>query len=258
MIRAVAAMLLLGACAVGVLRFVGTLATVESVRVAGELTRAQSREVEATIAETLARSKFTSADDVARAVAGLGWVREVQVRRQWPDTLHVRIGRETLAARWGDGDSYLTTGGDIVPLPSDARDPEQRPLPLLNTSNASSAEAMELNTSLNEIARSASLTLAGLEQDEAGNWIATVADGVPVVLGASGLRERFGRFLVVYRHGIGERMADVALVDARYETGVAVRWTPSAASEPAPRRPVERGTTVADSAGESAASQDAA
>lgn len=230
MIRAFITMLVLGAVALGALRFANTLATVDvkTVRLAGDLTHGEGQEVQAAVAEVLARPGFNGASDVARAVGDLDWVREVQVRRHWPDVLHVMVSRQTLAARWGDGgELYLTTGGNVVALPPEDRDPTLRHLPVLKASHATSAEAMRLNTVLDEIARTGNVTLDRLEQDEAGNWIATVAGGVEVVLGNSSLGERFGRFLVVHERALKLETARVERVDARYETGVAVRWRPT-------------------------------
>ena len=241
MIRAFITMLLIGVAALGALRFANTLATVDvkTVRLAGDLTHGEGQEVQAAVAETLARPGFNSASDVARAVEDLDWVREVQVRRLWPDILHVMVSRQTLAARWGDdGELYLTTGGNIVALPPEDRDPLLRHLPVLKASHATSADAMRLNTLLDEIAQAGNLALDRLEQDEAGNWIATVAGGVEVVLGNSSLGERFGRFLVVHQRALRQEIARVERVDARYETGVAVRWRsadPGAGPEAADR-----------------------
>ena len=241
MIRAFITMLLVGVAALGALRFANTLATVDvkTVRLAGDLAHGEGQEVQAAVAETLARPGFNSASDVARAVEDLDWVREVQVRRLWPDILHVMVSRQTLAARWGDdGELYLTTGGNIVALPPEDRDPLLRHLPVLKASHATSAEAMRLNTLLDEIAQAGNLALDRLEQDETGNWIATVAGGVEVVLGNSSLGERFGRFLVVHQRALRKEIARVERVDARYETGVAVRWRsadPGAGPEAADR-----------------------
>ena len=227
MIRVLITILVLGGAALAALRFANALtsADVKTVRLAGDLTHAEGQEVQAAVALTLARPGFNGASEVARAVGDLDWVRDVQVRRVWPDVLHVNVSRQTLAARWGDdGELYLTTGGNVVALPPEDRDPLLRRLPVLKASHATSAEAMHLNTLLDEIARTGNLTLDRLEQDDAGNWIATVAGGVEVVLGNSALGERFRRFLVVHQRALGSEIARVARVDARYETGVAVRW----------------------------------
>lgn len=227
MIRTVVTMLLVGAAVLGGLRFANALATwnVKTVRLAGELTLAEGQEVQEAVAGTLAQAGFNGAGDVARAVQGLGWVRDVQVRRLWPDMLDVRVSRQTLAARWGDvGLSYLTTGGNVVSVPPDEGDPVLRDLPVLKASHATSAEAMRLYTLLDGIARTGDLRLDRLEQNAGGKWIATVAGSVEVVLGSAELGERFRRFLVVHERVLGHGIADVERVDARYEAGVAVRW----------------------------------
>ena len=235
MTRALITVLVLGGAALGALRFADTLATVEvkTVRLAGNLTHAEGQEVQAAVALVLARPGFNGASDVVDAVEDLDWVRDVQVRRLWPDVLHVTVSRQTLAARWGDdGELYLTTGGNVVALPPEDRDPLLRQLPVLKASHANSAEAMRLNTLLDEIASTGNLTLDRLEQDATGNWVATVDGGVEVVLGNSSLGERFRRFLVVHQRALRSEIARVARVDARYETGVAVRWLSAGSDSP--------------------------
>ena len=227
MIRSLSVMLLVAAAVMGALRFANALASVDvtKVRVTGELTSAEGLEVQGAVESSLARSGLRSAAVVADAVQALSWVRDVHVRRLWPDVLQVHVSRETLAARWGEvGHTYLTTGGNVVSLPGSVGEPLYDTLPVLEASHVGGAQAMRLNTLLNEAARSGGLQIDRLEQDDAGNWTATLAAGAEVVLGATDLGERFERFLVVYRQILGDDIVDVERIDARYETGVAVRW----------------------------------
>lgn len=217
----------------GALRFASSIADlhVEVVRVAGALNDGESAQVRDAVSKALAAPGLRTASGVAEAVQALDWVREVRVRRQWPDGLHVAVARETLAARWGDA-GWLTTSGNVVAAPADANDPRLAKLPSLRASASDGARAMRVFAVLGHASRSAGLRLVALEEDAAGEWRAsfageandTGAGTVDVLLGATDLRERLMRFGAVYRRALRDARRPLLYADARYDTGVAVRW----------------------------------
>ena len=216
------------------LRFASSIADldVEVVRVAGALNDGESAQVRAAVSRTLAMPGLRTASGVAEAVQALDWVREVRVRRQWPDGLHVAVARETLAARWGDA-GWLTTSGNVVAAPADADDPRLAKLPSLRAAASDGARAMRVFAVLGHASRSAGLRLVALEEDAAGEWRASFAGEaneaggagkVDVLLGATDLRERLARFGTVYQRALRDARRPMLYADARYDTGVAVRW----------------------------------
>ena len=225
MVRSLVWLAVVAAAGFGGLRFAEAVATVDvgHVRLEGQLTTPESREVQEAVAGVLSRPGVHGARDVAAAIESIGWVRQVLVRVRWPDTLHVAVVRDTLAAGWGD-DAYLTTGGDIVSAPSGPDDGPGSDLPILSGSLSDGTETMRIYNLLNAPAQAAGLHIARLDEDSVGNWTVGFADGMDVVLGSMALRERFDRFLVVYRKELADSTDRVVRVDARYHTGVAVRW----------------------------------
>ena len=206
----------------GALCFAGLVATapVGVVRIAGDLDAAERRQVEAAVGPELAKRPPGHAGAVASAVGALGWVREARARRQWPDALVVQVARETLAARWGGG--WLTTSGGFVvdhrghapPLPN---------VPTFATVHADGREAMRVFEVVNAAASTGGLAVARLEEDSANGWTAVLDGGLRLVVGREDLAARTLRFVHVYRQAL--RYAEpIALADARYDSGVAVRW----------------------------------
>ena len=196
---------------------------VQVVRIEGDLTSAERQQVRGAVDAALSASDWASASGLAGAVQALGWVREVRVRRQWPDALHVAVRRHTVAARWGD-DGWLTAGGEVVPTPHGVDAFHAGPLPVFDTVHADAPRAMRVFGLLNTSAEAAGLAVEGLFEDASGNWTAVVANGVPLLLGARDLRERFARFAAVYRAELIAAGRPIERVDARYDGGIAVRW----------------------------------
>ncbi|MDE0661934.1 MAG: cell division protein FtsQ/DivIB [Gammaproteobacteria bacterium] len=229
MVRSLVWLAVVAAAGFGGLRFAEAVATVDVglVRLEGQLTTPESREVQEAVASVLSRPGAHGAREVAAAIESIGWVRQVLVRVRWPDTLHVAVVRDTLAAGWGD-DAYLTTGGDIVSAPSDSDSGPDSDLPILSGSLSDGTETMRIYNLLSAPARAGGLRIARLTEDSVGNWTVGFADGTEVVLGSMALRERFDRFLVVYSKELADSSDRVVRVDARYHTGVAVQWDPGA------------------------------
>ena len=210
---------------VGGLRYADGLATVgvNRVEVEADLTEAELVDVRRAVARELARPGARGAAHMVAAVEQLGWVHQVRVRRRWPETLHVAVVRETLAASWG-GAGFLTTGGNVVPPPPDSARRVPSDLPVFKASVSNGVQAMAVYNLLNSSAQAAGLRIGQLEEDRAGNWTVVFANGIEVVLGATALRERFRRFIAVYRGALRNAVGRIDRVDARYHAGVSVRW----------------------------------
>lgn len=193
------------------------------VRIEGDLTEVERQQVRGAMDAVLAASDWVPASRLVDAVQALGWIREVRVRRQWPDALHVAVRRHTVAARWG-GDGWLTAGGEVVSTPQGLDAIHAGPLPVFDTVHADAPQAMRVFGLLNASAETAGLTVEGLFEDASGHWTAVVANGVPLLLGARDLGARFARFAAVYRAELITDGRQIQRVDARYDSGIAVRW----------------------------------
>lgn len=198
------------------------MADVSVVRVEGQLSAAQGEQVRQAVATEMAKPGLRTAADVATAVRDLGWVREVRVRRHWPDALHLAVTRETVAACWGD-DAWLTTSGNVVSA-ANANARCAGNLPTLRTTLAAAPRAMQVFNSLNESAAALDLRVSALQEDVGGEWRVRFDNDLEVVLGATNLSARFNRFAAVYRSVLKHAETPFETVDARYDTGVAVRW----------------------------------
>ncbi len=234
MIRSVALALLAAVALVGGLRLLAGIAATDFrvVRVEGELTPRERDEVRAAVAAGLERPGGGSVADVVDVVEGLGWVREVRARRHWPDALHVMVRRETPVARWGK-DAWLSTSGAVVSSDQLGEAPTLAALPTIAALRADGPQAMDIFNRISSATAAEGLRLVALTENNAGDWSATFADGVQVMLGRTALRERTARFAAVYRaHLRAEAQTRrnatpegaLARADARYANGVAVRW----------------------------------
>lgn len=194
---------------------------ITTVRVEGELTTSERALVRKAVDELLTERRDASSSDVVERVSRYGWLRSVRARRVWPDVVDVSVERETLAARWGS-DAFLTSGGAVVRVP----DVGAGFLPALTASTTDSVTTMNLYRTLNETSEQSGLQLTSLMETGLGQWRATFANDITVDLGATEVVARLDRFLAVYAQVIKGKEQIVQRVDARYDNGVAVQWSP--------------------------------
>ena len=206
-------------------RFLDT--PVELVRIAGDLTEIERQEIRAAVIETL-DSAVTSVVDVVAAIESLGWTRDTRVRRIGSGVIDVSVKREALAARWGNAE-YVTTAGEVVGAPG--LPDQEETLPTLSGDFSTSGEAMQVYGKLSARLAGLGLTLKSLEETEVGGWRLILDDDVTVLLGSRDINGRLDRVLAVYADALTHQMHKVDRIDARYGSGVAVRWRDELAEE---------------------------
>ena len=189
----------------------------KEVRVLGELQNVTREQVETTVRKQLTGNFFTV--DLAgarKAFERLPWVRRVEVRRVWPDRLHVVLDEHVAIARWGDS-GLVNTHGEVFSAASDAK------LPVFNGPPGSAAEIARRYTLFrDELARvrqaPAEITLSPRRA-----WELRLTSGLVLKLGRDQVNERMATFLSVYEGTVAPVSTRLDYVDLRYPNGFAVR-----------------------------------
>ena len=157
----------------------------------------------------------------------VGWVRQVEVRRMWPDRLEVRIEEHVALANWGD-DGLVNSFGEAY----DARLPEKEAalLPMFVGPAGTSAELArrysrfaEMLAPLNEKPRRIVLSARHA-------WQLRLAGGLQLELGRDGnelVEARLARFVAAWPETASKLPARAAsearYIDLRYPNGFAMR-----------------------------------
>ena len=193
------------------------------VIVHGPLERASAAHVEAAIREELTGTFFTMNLDRARsALTRVPWVRNVALRRQWPQRLEVTVEEHVPFGRWNDT-ALVDTFGDVFAaeyegaLPQFAG-PQERAAEVADRYRESSAALAPLGLAVEAVRLSAR-----------GGWQVTAkgASGrLAIDLGREEPTARLERFVAVYERTIGALAragTRIEHVDLRYRNGFAAR-----------------------------------
>jgi len=186
---------------------------------------------------------FFSADLAAVRVRleQVGWVRQVDARRVWPDRIEVRLEEHVAFARWGQVAGDLQSGGLVnshgEPFSATLDANEQARLPLFAGPDGTEGEVArryrrfaELLAPLDMASGHGILVSVVLTPRHA--WRLRMASGLELELGRDGaepVEARLARFVAAYPDSIGRLPRPAAgpeprrHVDLRYPNGFALR-----------------------------------
>lgn len=205
------------------------------VHIHGELRNLDQADVRQVVESYLGQNFFALNIDILRAqFATNPWIESVTVRRQWPDTLEVRVRERTAFGYWGQDEMVDVNGKRF--RPTVVRQPG--PWPRLAGPNGHELNLIrvwrEANTTLGKVG----LKLVRLVLDQRRAWWMQFDNGVEISLGRENFAQRLQRFVDIYPQVLSSQSDRIAIVDLRYTNGFAVRWkTPPAADSETQRTP---------------------
>ncbi|MBI1732203.1 MAG: FtsQ-type POTRA domain-containing protein [Gammaproteobacteria bacterium] len=217
---------LLVAAAFGALHVLNPMTIpIRHVEINGEFTHL-SPEVLQSVAENVVRGGFfnVNVDAVRRAVLDEPWVRDVTVRRVWPQSLNLAVQEQKPAARWGE-DALLNEDG--VPFMPD-RSTFPAGLPALTGPAGTEQLLLERYRFVVQVLAGHGLEVVELRLSERRAWSMRLSTGQEIILGRMNFVERVRRFAAAARRDPAQRLHNARIIDMRYTNGFAVQWQGSA------------------------------
>ncbi|MBA2408297.1 MAG: FtsQ-type POTRA domain-containing protein [Gammaproteobacteria bacterium] len=157
---------------------------------------------------------------IERALTRPRWIESASVRREWPDTLSIRVSSYEPVARWGV-DALLSGDGHVF-RPRDGEASEN--LPVLHGPAGRTTYLLHAYRRVARTLSSAGLTAGALVQDQRRAWHLLLGADIPVELGRGDPLARVTRLARVYPEALASRAASIKSIDLRYTNGLAVAW----------------------------------
>lgn len=188
------------------------------VDVKGDLRHVTYQQVSYIVTQEFKGNFFTL--DLAQVGNGfkkLPWVRNVSVRRQWPDTLEVTLEEHAELARWAGG-GLVNSRGELFQAASNSD------LPVFHGPEGSAQEIAALYGQFKTALAAIKLKPVSLTMNERRAWQVKLNSGLNLELGRDQPAVRLNKFVRVYDATIARMPQPVANVDLRYPNGFAVRF----------------------------------
>lgn len=148
------------------------------------------------------------------------WVYAVNITRQWPKTLKIKITEQNPVAKWGQS-GLINDEGDIF-SPSSATIPAD--FPVLYGPQNQAGQVLKEYRRFEQILAPKGFSIATLEMADSWAWKLKLTNGLVILLGNKYPVSRIQRFLDVYNVVFANNNAKALLVDLRYQHGMAVKW----------------------------------
>jgi cell division protein FtsQ len=225
---AAAALLVLAAVLMQVARLPAF--SLREVRVGGELKHVVRDQVEDVVRRELKGNFFTINLPATRAAfERLPWVRNVNVRRQWPARLDIALEEHVPFAHWGAG-ALVNTHGEVFTAAYDGDLPV-----FIGPDGAAREIAIQyryFHRSLGAIGE----TPVEIQVTARRAWQVRLGSGLTLALGRDSIEARLARFVAAHERTLGRLGRRIDYVDLRYANGFAVRIPELRHEKPQPGR----------------------
>jgi cell division protein FtsQ len=207
---------------------------VRNVSVVGDVAHLVAEAMHGQLAGRLAGNFFAvELDEVRRLVAELPRVRSVEVRRDWPDAVVVRIEAHEPLARWSER-QLVSVHGELFegePYPE---------LPRLGGPPGTEREVVRRYLAMRELVAPLGVMPVQLLVSARYAWQLKLSNGMTLELGRDDPRQpieaRLARFVATYPRAGAMLNRRVDYVDLRYPNGFAVRVPELPADDVQPAR----------------------
>lgn len=187
------------------------------VEITGDAQHVTRAQVDAIVKSAVKGTFFTVDLRTMRiAFEKLPWVREVKLRRHWPDRLEVSISEHVPLARWGST-ALVNTQGEIFQAAYDGKLPVFVGPPGTSKEVAIQYEFFHRNLAAIQVKP----VLVQLTPRRA--WQVKLENGPTLELGRQDVEARLARFIAVHARTIATLNRRIDYVDLRYPNGFAVR-----------------------------------
>lgn len=161
----------------------------------------------------------------------LPWIKQVSVRKQWPDELKIHLVEYVPIARWND-QHMVDAEGIAFSIPADRTSKQN--LPMLYGPEGSASEVLQGYHDMGAVLAKRKFTLKVAAMTARRSWQLTLDNGIKLNLGRGDTMKRLARFLELYP--VLEQQAQtegnrISYVDLRYDSGAAVGWEPAPAAD---------------------------
>ncbi|GAB3261959.1 cell division protein FtsQ/DivIB [Chitinimonas naiadis] len=205
---------------------------VRQIKVEGSLAHVTREQLQYIVKNELKGTFFTlDLNRTRSAFEKLPWVRQVSLRRRWPDRLDVTIEEHVALARWGTVGLVNTLGERFDAASND-------PLPVLEGPDGSESELARGYVTFRDRLASVNRKPSHVWLSARRAWRLELDHVLTVEVGREDVEARLDKFIKAYPNTLAVLKRPVSYVDLRYPNGFSVRLPAGAAAPKAAEKAV--------------------
>jgi cell division protein FtsQ len=150
-----------------------------------------------------------------KSLEKLPWVRNVSIRREFPNILAVGLEEHRVLARWNNA-ALVNQQGEVFFAVS------EQVLPGFAGQDGTTAEITQQYTQFSQQLAALELHVTQIALSPRHAWQLRLSNGMVLELGREDMQQRLARFVEVYPYSLAAMQDKVKYVDLRYRNGFAV------------------------------------
>lgn len=211
---------------------------IKKVELINKLENQGSRELQKVAANALNGGFFSLNVELFRTelLTHLPWVKNVSVRKMWPDKLLIEIIEHKPVVRWlstqkdknskaGSKMDLLSNEG-VVFTPKLTEEQKKRfsSWALFNGPINSAGMILKYCVQMNEQLKQLDLSLVRCGMNERRSWVINLNNNMTVKLGKEDVMQKLNRFISVFMNQLKQYLDVVDSADLRYANGFTIQW----------------------------------
>tara|TARA_B100000768_G_C11248573_1_gene362958 strand:+ start:111 stop:842 length:732 start_codon:yes stop_codon:yes gene_type:complete len=190
---------------------------IKQISIIGEYQHIDKEQVDLIANEYIEGNFFSiNLDQTRHAFKKLAWVREIAIRKKFPDILEVTIEEHKPIARWGRV-GLVNSYGEIFNAAS------QEELPSFIGYETFAKEMTLKFTEMNKILSKELMQVGTITLSERLSWEVITDNQVKVILGKDNIIKKLNLFTNNYQNILAELKNRIEYVDLRYKDGFSVK-----------------------------------
>lgn len=197
-----------------------TLFPVEKIVVNGDYRKIDMSGINRQLDEYIGKSFFAvNIRHIQTQIRQQPWIKNVSVKRVWPDSLFVSISKKQAVARWDD--QHLLSKQAVI-FKADVEKFKQ--LPRIHGYEGQTEELLDRYKQLKRSFLDQGIHIAELLEDSKGALTLMVNNQLKINLGSEDNNLKIKRLLAVYAKQIKPRLKQIKYIDFRYNNGFSIAW----------------------------------
>ena len=194
---------------------------IKAVKVSGTFHHLNEKKLQKTLVNHLTANYFNvNLQEVREAAEALPWIEKAWVKKEWPDSVVIKVEERVAIANWGK-DQLVSQHQEIFSsdevkrldqLPTFYGIDEYAPL-MVNRYN-------EMMSALQPLG----LKVKTLQLEDRFSWHVTLNDGLRLVIDEVDFMDKLERFAQLYQKMSEGDRPFIEKADLRYENGLAIKW----------------------------------
>lgn len=195
------------------------------VKIIGDLHFQDKDQIQTVLLTELSKGFYgLSVNRLKKNLLDLSWIESIEVKRLWPEAIQIELTERKPVVIWNQT-GLISTQGDFFVAKHNKEMASLENLPKLDGPEGRHSLVWQNYLVMEKVLEPMGLKISKLTLSPRGSWEVILENHINIILGTRDVLPRLRRFVGAYDKLSSQQPKEIAYVDLRYTSGMAVGWT---------------------------------